>query len=276
MDKLRKAYFSGSWYPGNAVEVENQLKKWELSLTHFDGSICSGIVPHAGWFFSGLMAYDVIRRFSTELDILYILGGHLPENGPFLCSEESSYETPCGNLSIHGEALKYLKEKHPFQIENNPDNTIEVQLPLIRSALGEIPIVPIRVPAGPISLEIAESIVEYSTKKNINTAVLGSTDLTHYGQNYSFSPDDSKNDPLEWVKDSDSKILQAIIDINTDKILEYAKKNKSACSAGAAAGAALFAKSQGSVKGQLLAYDTSYSKHKSESFVGYGSVVYEV
>lgn len=275
MDRLRKAFFSGSWYPGNAAEVKKQLNKWELSLSPFEENICSGIVPHAGWFFSGMIAYDVIRRFSPELDILFILGGHLPENGPFLCSEESSYETPCGNLSIHCEALNYLKEKHAFQIENSPDNTVEVQLPFIRSLLGELPIVPIRVPAGSLSLEIVESIVAFSTKKNLKTAVLGSTDLTHYGQNYSFNPENSKSNPLEWVKDSDGKILQAMIDINPGKILEYAKENKSACSAGAAAGAALFARRQGSVKGEILAYDTSYSRHQSESFVGYGSVVYK-
>lgn len=276
MNTARKAYFSGSWYPGSASEVKKQLIKWDTSLAPFEKNIHSGIVPHAGWFFSGMMAYDVIRRFSSDIDLLFVLGGHLPENGPILYPVESSCETPCGNLPIDREALKYLQDKHSLETEKGIDNTIEVQLPLIRAVLGEISIVPLRVPSGPLSLALTESILEYSEIKKMKSAVLGSTDLTHYGSNYNHSPPDSKTDPLGWVKMTDAKILQAMIDLKPELVLEEAQANQSACSAGAAAAAALFAKRKGVEKGNLLSYETSYTKHQSESFVAYGSLVYEI
>ena len=64
--------------------------------------------------------------------------------------------------------------------------------------------------------------------------VLGSTDLTHYGSNYNFSPSDSLNDPLKWVEESDRRILKAMMEMNPEKVLNEAKTSQSACSAGAA------------------------------------------
>ena len=56
--------------------------------------------------------------------------------------------------------------------------------------------------------------------------------------------------------------------------IDYALKNKSACSAGAALGAVIVAKSAGVNSGKLIGYSTSYDKHKSASFVGYTGILY--
>lgn len=276
MDSKRKAYFSGSWYPGSDSEVREQLQKWEMNIDPFEKHIYSGVVPHAGWFFSGKMAYDVIRRFSADLDLLFVLGGHLLEQDPFLYFEEDYCETPCGVLPIHREVLKSLKGRHLFQPDRKPDNTIEVQLPLIRAVLGEIPIVPIRVPPVIMSLDLIDSIVDIISEKKLKAAVLGSTDLTHYGLNYGFIPDESLVDPLQWVKDSDFKILQSMKELDSKSILKQAISDHSACSAGAAACSAAYAQKMNVQKGEILQYDTSYTKHRANTFVGYGSVIYEI
>ena len=56
---LRKSIFSGSWYPADARACENQIKDFleegKDRSTHLSNPV-GGIVPHAGWYFSGSMS----------------------------------------------------------------------------------------------------------------------------------------------------------------------------------------------------------------------------
>jgi AmmeMemoRadiSam system protein B len=155
------------------------------------------------------------------------------------------------------------------------DNTIEVQLPFIKALMGTVEIVPLRVPSGDKCLEIVPIIIEYAAINNLKIAVIGSTDLTHYGPNYNFEPESSLADPVEWVRKRDNKILQAMINNQVQEILNLSRIEYSACSAGAAACTSLFASLKNNSRGKLLKYDTSLSKHEADSFVGYGSIIYE-
>lgn len=274
MDKVRKSGFSGSWYPGDREEVLLQLEKWESVLGPADREIISGIVPHAGWYFSGKLAYDVIRRLRRDTDVIVVLGGHLAAGSPGLYWTADMLETPCGNLPVHRELLNYIISETGAIPGDGPDNTIEVQLPMIRSVLGEIPVIALRIPPDRTCLKTAAALKQYCDVRGQSAVVLGSTDLTHYGMNYGFAPEGSEEDPLSWVARSDGKILRAMEIIDTDSILELGERTGAACSAGAAACAACFASLLGIEKGEILAYDTSYSKHEAESFVGYGTVIY--
>jgi len=276
MNSVRKSYFSGSWYPGTAKDIHRQLNKWDEELGDFKKNIVSGVVPHAGWFFSGMLAYDVIRRIEQDTELVIVLGGHLPESSPILYCNEKSFQTPCGNLVIDGELVNLIESALPSEYDSRTDNTVEVQLPIIKSLLDEVRIVPLRVPAGESALNLIDVIRNYSDKKNLKIRVIGSTDLTHYGSNYDFEPTESLADPIKWVEIQDRKIIESMIEMKPEDILKEARSKQSACSAGAAACAASYASKSGIKKGKLLSYDTSYSKHQSDSFVGYGAVVYEL
>ena len=276
MERVRKTNFSGSWYPGMDLDVKKQLQKWDDDLYPFDKMIISGVVPHAGWYFSGKIAYDLIRRFDPELEFLFVIGGHLPQESPILYCDEDYFETPCGKLQIEKEYINLIIKYLPSRYDNRADNTIEVQLPIIKALFENVKIIPLRVPAGKSCLKLIDVVERYSTENNHKIGILGSTDLTHYGSNYDFAPIDSMRDPIKWVEKSDRKILNAMVELIPEDILDLAAENHSACSAGAAACAASFAALRGVKKGRLITYDTSYSKHEAESFVGYGSVAYEV
>lgn len=274
MNKCRKAWFSGSWYPDSEREIQNQLSRWQADLGDYETNVIAGIVPHAGWYFSGRLAYDVIRRLKHDADVLLILGGHLPYGSPIIHWSDDSLSTPCGELSVHGELRSFLVELTGSIPGDGPDNTIEVQLPLIRAVLGNIPVLPVRVPPDLNCVKTVDAFHSFCESQNLSGIVLGSTDLTHYGMNYGFFPEGSKNDPLLWVRESDGRILEKMKECNIEAILKEAEMNQSACSAGAAAGAARFAKLNGLTEGKILEYDTSYRLNESESFVGYGTVIY--
>jgi AmmeMemoRadiSam system protein B len=107
--------------------------------------------------------------------------------------------------------------------------------------------------------------------------VLGSTDLTHYGDNYGFSPRGRGKKALDWVREvNDAAFIQAVLEGDGEKVLRRAEEDLSACSAGAVLGALGFVRASGGGKARLLAYDTSAGAEVGEavppSFVGYGAL----
>ncbi len=235
MENIRKANFSGSWYPDSVIEINNQLRKWENQLDDAPSNIISGIVPHASWFFSGLFAYDVIRRIRSDIETIIVLGGHLSQDYPVLFYNEDFLETPCGNIEIDKDLSRLILKNIKSAVDRAPDNTIELQLPIIKTLFEKARVVPLRVPAGRAALDVAGQLVKSVEETGRNIAVIASTDLTHYGSNYGFIPAGSLDNPIEWVRKSDLKIIDSMINMCPEDILSLAVSDHSACSAGAAA-----------------------------------------
>ena len=65
---VRKAMFAGSWYPTGASECEGEINSFleaGKNINSPDRSLVGGIVPHAGWYFSGSIACNVISRLKS-------------------------------------------------------------------------------------------------------------------------------------------------------------------------------------------------------------------
>ena len=148
--------------------------------------LTGGIVPHAGWYFSGSIACNVIHCLTKEKspDVFVIFGMHLHSGSPAYIMAEGAWETPFGNLEIETALASELNETFTFQIETadrfTQDNTIELQLPFIKYFFKDAKIVPIGAPPTKISLEIGKTVVAISKQLGLQVKVIGSTDLTHY------------------------------------------------------------------------------------------------
>jgi len=89
------------------------------------------------------------------------------------------------------------------------DNTIELQMPFIKYFFPDAKILPIGVPPAEKSLMIGERLVEMAEKTGKKLLVVGSTDLTHYGLNYGYTPQGRGKEALEWVRnENDRKIIE--------------------------------------------------------------------
>jgi len=282
--KTRKAAFSGSWYPSRSRECEKEIKQF---LADKDINTCpqknikGGIVPHAGWYFSGSIACNVINCLTKEEqpDVIFIFGMHLhPGSSPYIMVE-GSWETPFGELSIAGDVASDLADQFNFIVETTtdftPDNTIELQLPFVKYLFDDVKIVPVGVPPSVLSIKIGRYAAEIAEKHGVTSKVIGSTDLTHYGSNYGFFPQGMGSQAHEWVRtENDRSIIDAMLRMNPEEVLEQAENKHNACCAGAVAAAISAAKSLGSKGAESIAYTTSYEKSPGESFVGYAGVVF--
>ena len=73
-----------------------------------------GIVPHAGWYFSGSIACNVIHCLSKEKspDVFVVFGMHLHSGSPAYIMTEGAWETPFGDLEIETALANQLSEKY--------------------------------------------------------------------------------------------------------------------------------------------------------------------
>lgn len=282
--KARKAMFAGSWYPDSAAACEREIaafiQKAEGPSTD-DKKRVGGIVPHAGWYYSGNIACNVIHRLSRGLppDVVVIFGMHLHPGSPRYMMTAGSWETPFGELPIAAELARELSRRFEFQIETaahfNRDNTIELQLPFIRYFFEDVAILPVGVPPAIESLEVARAVVEIAAGLGLGLKILGSTDLTHYGLNYGFSPKGVGATAVDWVRnENDRRIIDAMLALDPEGVIREALASQNACCAGAAAAAIAAAKQLGAEAAETVAYATSYDKSPGDSFVGYVGVVF--
>ncbi len=282
--KVRKAMFAGSWYPDRAAACEKEIKQF-LKETPFQrvslDDITGGIVPHAGWYFSGAIACNVIRCLKAERspDVIVVLGMHLRSDSPVYLITEDLWETPFGGIEIEKELSGELIKKFSFNIEVldhfMQDNTIELQLPFIKYFFPDTKIIPIGVPPTKSSFAIGLALAEMSVRLDQTVKVIGSTDLTHYGSNYGFTPKGTGRSAVDWVKNNnDRRVIDAMIAMDPDLVISEAREHQNACCAGAAATAIVTAKDFGARKAELIAYSSSYDKNPDSSFVGYVGIVF--
>src|SRR6056297_2946671 len=112
----RKPVFAGSWYPAAAAECENLIKEFQNdSRFHVDPDPAykGGIVPHAGWVFSGSLACNVIAAMQPQKpgegpDTVVIFGMHLPPNTPGTIMAEGTWDTPFGEIEIDADLAEGL------------------------------------------------------------------------------------------------------------------------------------------------------------------------
>ncbi len=282
--KVRKSIFSGSWYPGNPAGCEKEIKsflKEYPTKTIAQRALTGGIVPHAGWYFSGSIACNVIHCLKDEKppDVFVIFGMHLHTRSPSYIMTDGAWETPFGAIEIEKSLAGALVEQFTFQIETaenfTQDNTIELQLPFIKYFFGDTKIVPMGVPPTQKSLEIGKAVADISQRLGLRVKVLGSTDLTHYGMNYGFVSHGTGPAALDWVRnENDRRVIEAMLAMDPDKVISEALANQNACCSGAAATAIAAAKRLGAGKAETIAYATSYDKSPGDSFVGYAGIVF--
>ena len=278
----RKRILPRGWYPFDGKdckgEIESYLEGWSPSQLQLTKGL-GGIVPHAGWFFSGKLAARVFYslKLKSKVEVVVLYGGHLStEDLPRIVTEEAC-ETPFGDIEIHTVFVKNLMKRMDVRKESptSGDNTIEIQLAMVKYFFPEAKHVAIRSPLSLKAETLGKEVAEIAKKEGISILTIGSTDLTHYGPNYGFLNKGVGPASVEWVKkENDKGFIDRALRMDVEALLKHALENDSACSAGAAISAMSTSKALGAEQGILLDYYTSYDIMPDDSFVGYAGIVY--
>jgi len=284
MGVRKRAALRGQWYPESREaclkEVEGfQKEKWmgRPEGDHYR----AGIVPHAGWFFSGSIACRVIETVAKgeKPDLVVLFGHHLGPVDPTIVMTEGTLETPFGDLSVNTEFSEALgkipfirKEMGPFMA---PENTLELQLPFIRHFFGETAVCLMGVAPNKNAALTGQAVVNTANQLGLTVKIIGSTDLTHYGPNFSFTPQGKGEASRTWVNEcNDREAIDRMTALDAKYFTRGALTRRNACCAGAVTATIAAAKALGLTGGIEVAHTTSFQKNPSDSFVGYTGVVF--
>jgi len=287
MEKKTMA-FAGSWYPASPAECEASihdfLKEKQGPLGDgFDGGFIGGIVPHAGWYFSGSIACRVIASLASneKIDTIILFGAHMhKQSQPFILAP-GAIETPFGDIEVDRQLVDKLckgisiRQLSPLKFPD--ENTFELQYPFIKYFFPEAKIVVCGVAPSFSASTIGRVTADEAQNMSRKIRVIGSTDMTHYGPNFGFTPAGTGEKSVKWVEnENDRNAIQAMMEMDESKIVAQGLENKNMCCGGAAAATAAACKKLGAVKAVELDYATSFEKSASKSFVGYAGILYSI
>ena len=186
---IRPAVEAGRFYPGDSAiltaMVDSLLETSDVSCS--SENVIAGVVPHAGYVFSGATAADFFKSIEgVDYDVVVITGPshHVAFHG-FSIFNGNGYLTPLGEVDVDTDVADRLRESHPsasfIPEAHESEHCVEVELPFLQRVLRPgFRIVPIVVgDVTPDELKyMAELILAEAYDQRI--LVIASSDFSHY------------------------------------------------------------------------------------------------
>ncbi|MCP4540379.1 MAG: AmmeMemoRadiSam system protein B [Chloroflexi bacterium] len=285
---IRQPAVAGQFYPGDRAGCISQIKQYLPAEPSPDvpEKIIAGLVPHAGWTYSGAMAAKVfaaIKAKSTPETFVLLSAMHKWSTSHPAVYANGSWNTPLGQIEVDEELATDILQTGDGLFTNAPDahakeHSAEVQVPFIQHFFSEAKLLPILLPPDASAARAGEIIGQVINAAQKSIAVVGTTDLTHYGQAYyNFAPAGTGKPALEWTRANDERVIDLILDMRAEEIVAETSAHRNACGGGAIAATVAAARMMGAEKGHLLEYTTSYHvmpRGTATNFVGYAAIVF--
>lgn len=189
---------------------------------------------------------------------------------------------PGGESSVTLPLREELSGRSSFFVTDDRfhqrEHAVEVELPLIDAAWPQAKILPVEVPPEPAAVEIGIAVARAVAAAGVSAVYLASSDMTHYGPNYRFTPAGPGQVGLDWAMDNDRRILRLVTDMTPEKIVPEARTRLNACGGGAIAAMMAACLEQGARKAIVLRHTNSYqtlaavAPQSADNAVGYAAV----
>jgi len=286
----RQAVRAGSFYEASPAICRN-VAAGLLDSAHLPDDLpprlYGGLVPHAGWVYSGPVAATTLRALAAggEIQTAVLLGADhsgVVQRGEVY--DTGAWETPLGTCEVD-EPLAAALLGAGDSMRSNPrahamEHSIEVQVPLLQALWPTCKIVPIAVPPTPLATEIGRAIGRTLAQHAPGARVIGSTDLSHHAGHFP-APGGRGEQSEKWTTQNDRRMLDLIEAMDAEAIIPEAGRHMNACGAGAVAATVAACAELGATRGICLDYTNSYrivhARHPDDpddTTVGYASVVF--
>ncbi len=287
---VRQPFRAGSFYEASAsscrYHAENLLDQARLP-DDLPVALCGGLVPHAGWMFSGKLAamtFKAINAFKP-LDTVIIFGAdHTGAAAAGEVYDSGVWRTPLGDAPIAEQLAEQLIAACDL-LRANPEahaheHSIEVQIPLLKVMNPGVKILPITVAPTSDAVEIGRAVGSLLREHAPDAWVIGSTDLTHHAGHFP-APGGRGETGVKWTVANDRRMLDLIESMQAEEIVAEVAAHGNACGAGAIAATIAACRQMGAERGICLEYTNSYdivhamyADDQDDTTVGYSSVVF--
>jgi MEMO1 family protein len=281
MDRIRPAAVAGSFYPAETEELIRLLDECFASsplgpqgAKTAASSLLGGLVPHAGYIYSGPCAAHFYASLDHSIQRVILLGvNHQARGHRAALSPADFWQTPLGWVKVDQE-LNHLLQDHVRFLKQDEaahaqEHSIEVQLPFLQRVLGEFSLTPMSL--SHISIEECAELgaavadtVKKNTRSGTRTVVMASSDLSHY-----LSP--------EQTAELDSIALAEVLALKPRALIDVAeRKNITMCGVLPTAVLLFAANGLGVKRASLLKHCHSGDTAPMRKVVGYASVAFEL
>ena len=288
----RSPAVAGQFYPASLKQCRAEVAQYLSAAEPAARRVTpvhpvAGIVPHAGWVCSGAVAAEVIQAVGRDPDIeTFVVFGaiHRVRGRQASVDPEGSWITPLGEIAIDEELARAVLAASPLLVADAhshvPEHSIEVQVPFIQYIRPAARLLPILVPPAEGAAEVGRVVAEQVRALGRKAVFLGSTDLTHYGPRYFFTPKGIGAEGLTWARNvSDRRLIDLCLRLAADEIVPEANANHNACGSGAVAATLAVARQCGATESRLCRHTTSAEVLREKlgpmtDSVGYAGIVF--
>jgi len=188
----RKPAVKGRFYPSGETRLKEMLSITDLASdenipdTVDDLMIIGGIVPHAGYIYSGKIAasfFKLLRGSQTRINTFVLLHPNHYGRGPHIaCDINEAWETPLGTVELDtalSEKLRLETSGEAHQLEHS----CEVLLPFLQFYISyPFKILPVAIHSAGLKscVELAMQLRKIIQDSNQNIMVIASTDFSHF------------------------------------------------------------------------------------------------
>jgi AmmeMemoRadiSam system protein B len=288
---IRKPAVAGQFYGGSRseclAEIQECMPDRIQPADELPQPIVAGIVPHAGWMFSGPLAaavFKAIQQVNGDVDTFVLFGAaHRYFDGAAVVYDSGQWETPLGRVDVDTDLAQAIVAVGgvPDPAAHKGEHSIEVQVPFIQHLFPRARIVPVIVPASGFDAAFAAQVGKLLQSRSEKTVCIASTDLTHYGPRYGFCPEGAGQAAIRWAKEvNDMQFIELALRMEAEDLVETAMESGSACGPAAVGTVVAAAKAMGRNHGVLLGHTTSSEimmekfNQTSEESVGYAAIVF--
>ena len=247
-----------------------------------------GVVPHAGWVYSGPLAALTFKSLIAAGARKTIVLFGADHTGAVQMGEVyagGAWRTPLGEARVDEDLAQVVLALGRSCCRANPDahaseHSIEVQVPLIQVLAPDAMILPIAVPPSPLAIEVGRAVAQAVRDQVDQVAIVASTDLSHHGGHFP-APGGRGQVGEQWTRRNDRRIIDLAEAMDANSVLPETYKHMNACGAGALTAAIVACQVLGAQRGICLEYTNSYvithQRHPRElddTTVGYASIIF--
>lgn len=275
---IRKPVVAGTFYPADENDLKEAIKESFLSKFGFgkipelgNEKLKGIIVPHAGYTYSGPCASHAYAQLPKNAKTFVILAtNHTGIGEQIAVSEDDQWETPLGSININKTLVKQIVEECEFakldETGHKYEHSGEVQLPFLQFLYKDFSIVPITI-SHTTQINQLKSLA--NTLSKLDVVIIASSDFTHYGSSYGFTPFHGTDEEIKKkIYSLDKDIISAIENLDIESFISKASKS-TVCGVGPISLLMLLSK-----KAELLKYYTSGDVIRDyDTAVGYAAMV---
>lgn len=226
---IRKAKFAGSWYPSEPKALAALI---EQSLQHAktSGSCRFAVLPHAGLLYSARGIAHFFAADHSKVERIVVLA---PSHYTYLGADTLAstpltlIETPFGSLGSTDFAWAKQEYFTPIQSEH----ALEMVLPFV-AVLPNRPKVSLALVShfsSKMAVEKAADLliaeVGFDSLRNGETELIASSDFTHYGPRFGYTPYHREADV--HVKEDDLALSQLLCEGRVEEAISFSETKRS-------------------------------------------------